>query len=165
MPSNTFEEAILRRRCRLDRSGKGLPRQQDWLTSALTLSRRITRSKGQLITQCLRSRKIYHSLYAVNMVCELREQLSGFVCAWCPTTNATHNDSPANVKTYDFVRIVSFRGHSQYLATCAKMTPWQRDCRMPSMRMGALTGTSVSVAREDTMAVDVGEDWLLHVIH
>jgi hypothetical protein len=33
------------------------------------------------------------------------------------------------------------------------------------MRMGALTGTSVSVAREDTMAVDVGEDWLLHVIH
>lgn len=109
--------------------------------------------QGQLITQCLRYMKMYHSLYVVNMVCALRVRagLSAFHVR-CPT-NATHNDSPASVKTYDFIQIVSFRGHSQYLATCAKMTPWQRDCNMPSMRMGALTGTSVWEASEDTMAV------------
>lgn len=80
-----------------------------------------------------------------------RAGLSAF-CVRCPTS-ATHNDSPASAKTYDFIQIVSFRGHSQYLATCAKMTPWQRDCNMPSIRMGALTGTSVWEASEDTMAV------------
>jgi len=54
--------------------------------------------------------------------------------------------------------MVSFRGHSQYLATWAKMTPWQIDCKMPSMRMGALIGTSVCAASdsEDIMGVDVG---------
>ena len=70
----------------------------------------------------------------------------------CPNPNATHNDSPARVKTYDFIRMVSLRGDSQYLATCAKMTPWQRDCRMPSMRIGAPAGTSVWEASENTMA-------------
>lgn len=71
----------------------------------------------------------------------------------------THNDSPANVKTYDFILLVSFRGHSQYLATWAKMTPWQIDCKIPSMRIGALIGTSVCAASDSEdmiMGVDVG---------
>jgi hypothetical protein len=65
--------------------------------------------------------------------------------------------------------MVSFRGHSQYLATWAKMTPWQIDCKMPSIRMGALIGTSVCTASdsEDIMGVDVGRpascgDSLMH---
>ena len=101
--------------------------------------------------------KIYHSLYAVNMVCELpTRRQSGFcVPVSPPFQGETHNDSPANVKTYDFIRMVSFRGHSQYLATWAKMTPWQMDCKMPSIRMGALMGTSVCAASdsEDIMGV------------
>jgi len=63
----------------------------------------------------------------------------------------THNDNPTKVRTYDFVRSVSFRGHSQYLAACAKMTPWQRACNMPSMRMGALVGTPIWAASKDSM--------------
>ena len=63
----------------------------------------------------------------------------------------THNDNPTKVRTYDFIRSVSFRGHPQYLAACAKMTPWQRACRMPSIRMGALVGTPIWVASKDSM--------------
>jgi hypothetical protein len=53
--------------------------------------------------------------------------------------------------------MVSLRGDSRYLATCAKMTPWQRDCRMPSIRMGAPAGTSVWEASENTMAATWGK--------
>ena len=103
------------------------------------------------------------------MVCKLHVRPSGFSCAGVALNRKTHNDSPANVKTYDFIRMVSFRGHSQYLATWAKMTPWQMDCKMPSIRMGALIGTSVCAASdsEDIMGVDVGRpascgDALMH---
>ncbi|KAH9965786.1 hypothetical protein BC827DRAFT_1153261 [Russula dissimulans] len=83
------------------------------------------------------------------MVCSLCAHLSGFVCGI--PTSATHSDSPTKVITYDFIRTVSLSGHSQYLAACAKMTPWQRDCKMPSTRMGALVGTSIWVANEGVM--------------
>lgn len=70
---------------------------------------------------------------------------------------ATHNDNPTKVRTYDFIRSVSFRGYSQYLAACAKMTPWQRACKMPSMRMGALVGTPIWVASKDSMVWGRGD--------
>jgi hypothetical protein len=43
------------------------------------------------------------------------------------------------------------------------MTPWQIDCKMPSIRMGALIGTSVCAASDsgDIMGVDCGEVRLL----
>src|SRR6266849_4437837 len=84
------------------------------------------------------------------MVCKLHARPSGFrVPVYCTTNAKTHNDRPANVKTYDFILMVSFRGHSQYLATWAKMMPWQMDCKMPSIRMGALIGTSVCAASDE----------------
>ena len=103
--------------------------------------------KKWLITQCLRYIKIYQSLYPVNMVCSLRAHLSGIV--YGIFMSATHSDSPTKVNTYDFIRRVSLSGHSQYLAACAKMTPWQRDCKMPSTRMGALVGTPIWAANKD----------------
>jgi hypothetical protein len=66
-------------------------------------------------------------------------------------TNLTHSDNPTKVKTYDFIGSVSLRGHSQYLAACAKMTPWQSDCKMPSINMGALVGTPIWAGVEDAM--------------
>lgn len=69
----------------------------------MTLFTHTTKCQEVFLTQYSKYTRIYQSLYVVYMVCS--------------------NESPTKVKTYAFIRIVSFSGHSQYLAAWANMTP------------------------------------------
>jgi hypothetical protein len=152
VPSSIFEEAIFRKGCKLGRSKISLPRQGDSSTNWYAHIIQANQAYGEiLITHCLRYIRIYQSLYDISIVCNLLDAAIRSLIHAPSRAGGTHNDSPTNVTTYDFIRIVSFRGHSQYLAACARMTPWQRACKTPPMRIGPPIGTSIWAASIDAI--------------